>query len=306
VSDLVPCELAAGTASVAINVNRREIGRMRAVNDLAAPSGLVDPLVHVLRISQSGSARVGLMVNYTAHPLTMARDVPLISADFPGQAMQQLESTVSIAHAQFLQGCAGNVNVKISGGEQEAARAGELLAKGVLTAVDAATPCGAAAFDVSERVVQLPWQAPPPLDEARALLAKAQAGEPLPDIGGGEIALDWAEALHQTLQAGPPPAYARVLVQALCLGDVVLLALPGEVFVEIGRQIRERTEAGRLLIAAYANSDEVGYVPTASAFPEGGYEVDVAPCYYGLFKLAPECEGVLVEAGVACVEDVLR
>lgn len=305
VESVVPCEVAYGEAPVAINVNRREIGRMREVNDLAAPTGLVDPLAHVLRISQVGTGRMGLLINYTAHPLTMAKGVPLISADFPGQAVRKLLDREDIVHAQFLQGCAGNINVKISGDEHEAALAGSLLAEGALAAAGSATPSENAGLVASSHAARLPWKHIPTLAEAEALRDKAQAGEPLPDVGRGDIAVDWAEALCRKLEAGGVPPHIDALVQALRVGDTTLLALPGEVFVEIGQQIREQTGAEQLLIAAYANTDEVGYVPTASAFPEGGYEVDVAPYYYGFFKLTPACEQILVQAGTACAKDVL-
>lgn len=305
IESVAPSEIAYGEAPVAINVNRREIGRMRDVNDLTAPTGLVDPLARVLRLSHVGTGHTGLLVNYTAHPLTMAKDVPLISADFPGQTVRKLLERDGVVHAQFLQGCAGNINVKISGDEREADLAGALLAEGALTAADSANPSEGTGLNMSSHMARLPWARFPTLEEAQDLRGKARAGEPVPDVGRGDIAVDWADALCQRLEAGGVPPYIDTLVQAVRVGDATLLALPGEVFVEIGQQIREQTGAEQLLIAAYANADEVGYVPTASAFPEGGYEVDIAPYYYGLFKLTPECERVLVRTGITCVRDVL-
>ena len=71
------------------------------------------------------------------------------------------------------------------------------------------------------------------------------------------------------------------------IGDAVLVALPGEVFLEIGLAIKQQAGPEHVFVVAYSNNCEIGYIPTAAAFPEGGYEVDAAPYYYGLFQLSP-------------------
>ena len=48
-------------------------------------------------------------------------------------------------------------------------------------------------------------------------------------------------------------------------------------------------------MAAYANGN-IGYIPTARAYLEGGYEVDSAYRYYGLQMIGPESEAVVVRA----------
>jgi len=294
----VPATVSFGRSTANISVNRRQIGRMRDINALDAPTGLVDQTVNVARFDTGGNEGVALLYNYAAHPLTMAEGVPLISADFPGQTARILEERDGIAHAQFLQGCAGNVNVKISGNTQQAETAGRLLSEAVLDAADGAKPSDSCELRTASTRTRLPWNTVPSLDEARAMLESARTGGFVPGIGRREGAIDWAGKLCRTLEAGHVPPYADVFVQAMRLGDAVFVALPGEVFAEIGLAIKEQTAAETAFIVAYANGDEIGYVPTADAFPEGGYEVDSAPYYYGLFQLAPDCERLLVEAGV--------
>jgi len=98
--------------------------------------------------------------------------------------------------------------------------------------------------------------------------------------------------------------YAEVLVQAMRLGEAVFVALPGEVFLEIGTAIRRAAGVDNLFIVAYSNNDEIGYIPTRVAFFEGGYEVDSAPYYYGLFQLSPDCERIVVDAAVQAARSV--
>ena len=98
--------------------------------------------------------------------------------------------------------------------------------------------------------------------------------------------------------------YAEVLAQAMRLGDAIFVALPGEVFLEIGMAIRRAAGIANLFVVAYANNDEIGYIPTRAAFFEGGYEVDFAPYYYGLFQLSPDCERIMVDAAVQAVRSI--
>jgi hypothetical protein len=76
-------------------------------------------------------------------------------------------------------------------------------------------------------------------------------------------------------------------LQGLRVGDAVFIAIPAEVFVEIGLQIKQRA-AQRIFIVGIANG-YIGYLTTAAAHAIGGYEVVSS-------KLAPEAEGVLIEA----------
>jgi hypothetical protein len=71
-------------------------------------------------------------------------------------------------------------------------------------------------------------------------------------------------------------------VQALKLGPLAVVALPGEVFSSFGGAIKRGSPfpAPRTLVAGWSN-DNVGYIPDADAYPLGGYEVDLASRYYG-------------------------
>lgn len=61
-------------------------------------------------------------------------------------------------------------------------------------------------------------------------------------------------------------------VMALRLGETALVGLPGEVFVEFGLMIKERSPFERTYVAAYSN-DYAGYIATRHAFIGGSYEV---------------------------------
>jgi neutral ceramidase len=77
-------------------------------------------------------------------------------------------------------------------------------------------------------------------------------------------------------RASEMPTSQRLELQAMRFSsDCALISLPGEFFVEIGHRIRDQVGIENLLIGGYSNG-MVGYVPTAEAFAEAGYEVGCA------------------------------
>jgi len=60
-------------------------------------------------------------------------------------------------------------------------------------------------------------------------------------------------------------------IQALRLGGIYILGLPGEILVEVGLEIKYRAGLENLIIVTICN-DAVGYVCHERAYDEGGYE----------------------------------
>jgi hypothetical protein len=108
-----------------------------------------------------------------------------------------------------------------------------------------------------------------------------------------EVAAQWARA-----RADHPGRSAQdVEVQAFRLARRCgVVSLPGEFFVATARDIVARAGVAHLLVAGYANGS-VGYVPTADAFPESGYEV-------GMTQFGPEAAAVVADAAVATVRSL--
>lgn len=61
-------------------------------------------------------------------------------------------------------------------------------------------------------------------------------------------------------------------MQALRLNDAVIVGAPGEVFVEIGLEVKDRSPLDNTFFAGYTNGC-ISYIPVPEAYPEGGYEV---------------------------------
>ena len=64
-------------------------------------------------------------------------------------------------------------------------------------------------------------------------------------------------------------------VQTFGLGDVGIVALPGEIFVELGLEIKKKSPFKHTFILTLSNNS-IGYIPNADAFDYGAYEVEVS------------------------------
>ena len=80
-------------------------------------------------------------------------------------------------------------------------------------------------------------------------------------------------------------------IQVFRIGDVAIVALPGEPFVEGQLRIKMSSPA-KLTYLAHCTTQYIGYIPTREVFAHGGHEVET--CYWS--KLVPEALDMIVNA----------
>jgi hypothetical protein len=160
---------------------------------------------------------------------------------------------------------------------------------------------GAASSPVRSRVrqVALPrWQQPPPTvaetDAVQGLQARLaelhRQGAPLESVRAANLAVRRALLALETARRRSEPGPIPVEIQAIQLGPVALLSLPVEPFAEIGVAIKAGSPFAATLVSGYSNG-MAGYLPVASAYPEGGYEIWVTP-------FAPEAAALVIDASL--------
>jgi hypothetical protein len=76
---------------------------------------------------------------------------------------------------------------------------------------------------------------------------------------------------RRALQVHQSPDEVSVMLQAFRIGDLGVCALPFEVFVEIGLQIKAEGPLGQTFLISHANGT-YGYLPTVPQHALGGYE----------------------------------
>jgi hypothetical protein len=298
-ADLKPCVLGFGEGEVRIGINRRERIASGEIILGQNPGGPVDPRVAVLRIDTVDGEPLAAILNYACHPVSLSWRCTHISADFPGVARRLVEEQTG-ATCLFLQGATGDVNPLLMGWDwTHLARLGLPLGAEA-TRVYYSTPTDEAAGEgglaIARSIVSLPPLLPASIEDGQERVAALEADCERLRQAGETGTLWWAEQRLERAQQGlavlqgradPAPVVADLA--ALRVGrDVGLATAPGEIFTEIGRAIRANSPFAHTLYSAYTDGT-IGYVPTRSAYPDGGYEVTHA-C-----RVAPEAGEMVTE-----------
>ena len=100
------------------------------------------------------------------------------------------------------------------------------------------------------------------VEEARVIMASAKG----PDMASyPEI------YARETVLLSEYPSEIPLILQAVRIGDLAIAAIPCEVFVEIGLEIKRESSFTRTFTMELANGYN-GYLPTAEQHGYGGYE----------------------------------
>jgi hypothetical protein len=252
--------------------NRRILGpdgKVRAVRYTACqdpalraePEGTIDPLLSLVSF-WNGDKPLAVMSYYATHPQSYYR-TGIPNPDFPGVArfLRQL-AVPSALHVHF-NGAGGNIGAgKYNDGSPENRRLlAERLADGMRRAWEATKREPLTVKMVSwglERVALPPAK---DLNEAQ-LQSELKTRDPRFLAAGGPSRLAWL----QRCQAG-----RQIDVTCLRLGSARILHLPGELFVEY--QLAAKAQRPDLFVAMAAYGDYgPGYIGTAIAYEQGGYE----------------------------------
>jgi neutral ceramidase len=93
--------------------------------------------------------------------------------------------------------------------------------------------------------------------------------------------VDWAGRMLEAARMGTLKDHALGDLQVLRIGeDAALVGVPGELFSEIGLELKRRSPLPNTMICGYSNGT-LGYIPSRKAVQEGGYEVSDAYKLYG-------------------------
>ena len=87
----------------------------------------------------------------------------------------------------------------------------------------------------------------------------------------GTVPMAETVCILETLDKQDQPLLAEVQVIALS-DDVAVVALPGEIFVELGLALKKASPFKHTFIAELSNGS-IGYIPNREAYPQGNYEI---------------------------------
>jgi hypothetical protein len=252
----------------------------------AEPEGLIDPYLQSLTL-WNGERPVVVLTYYATHPQSYYGKGG-VSCDFPGLARNLRDKAMpGTMHIHF-NGAGGNVTAgKYNDGAPENRPIlAQRLEAGMKAAFDASKKSAINAKDAEWKqvAVALPVSARLKPEELKTVMADASA--PLPTRLKAARDLAWTERCERG---------DKIDLGLLKLGDVLVLHLPGELFVEYQLAAQKLRPNSAVLTAAYGDYG-MGYIGTQEAYGQGGYETGPVS------RVAPTVEAPLM----AGIRELLR
>lgn len=245
------------------------VTHVRGRSDLVRPLGEIDPDVSVLTFEKEG-VPIGAVINFACHQDCNSGCLGY-SGDYSSVLSDELKEKYGKDFVSlFVVGTCGDINhvnhdinVEMPKGPHGWYRTmGQKLAAAVQTAMTVSEITEGAVAVIKEEI-QIPKRQADP-DYVRGKLQKVEG---------------FVRARRLLFyQAVNEEEYAVVPVQGIKIGNVGIFALPGEIFVKFGLEIKEKSPFAQNIVMEQCNNS-CGYVPTMEAFAECSNIYEISLCF---------------------------
>ena len=277
--------------------------------DVCYLEGPIDPEVGVCCVQDANRRPLAFLLHYTCHPVNAFsnRDTyRAVSADWPGAWTREMELRFgSDAVPLVVNGCCGNINPRHpfdSDYRPDHQRMGRKLAGMTEGIVHSLAFNDNAALAYRDATIGLPFREIPDerLREVEAILS----GSPEPPRGAnGQVDPLWfrAASTRSVELCRKRDAEFSYEIQAFRIGDLCVIGLPGEPFVE-GQLALKTNSPAPYLFPAHLTTHYVGYLPTRAAYERGGHEANEDVTYWA--KLAPGCLETVIDRARVLIKEL--
>ena len=280
-----------GAAAVKRVASNRRIfgpdGKVRAVRYTtcadpklrAEPEGVIDPELSMLSF-WNGDTPLAVLSYYACHPQSYYR-TGIPSPDFPGIARFIRQQSVPEALHVHFNGAGGNIGAGKynDGSRKNRMELAQRLADGMKQAFDSTKKFAVQPSDLRWSVAPVGLPVAKHLDEAKLLTDVAKGSVP-------PVAVPAAQRLAFLRRC---ISGHKIDLAQLAIGDVRVLHMPGELFVEYQLAAKQMQPKLNVAMAAYGDYGTF-YIGTERAYSEGGYETEPRSS-----NVAPEVESVLMQ-----------
>ena len=230
------------------------------------PAGPIDPELLAMSVRDHEGTVHAMVVNYAMHADTVGGTG--ISAGWPGRVSLALRDVYGDQCVTvFLQGTCGDINhghwhqSRWTGkGIEKASQMGRAMAGLSVNATELAEPLETGGISCIFRHVPIPYYTRD--EQMREEVEKLRAAEKI-DVKDQRV-IDWFDEWPHDGEI------AQVPIQVINLGEVMIVGIPSEVFVEWGLEIKHWSPARYTFVAELAN-DWFGYIPTSDQAHRGAY-----------------------------------
>lgn len=250
------------------------------IKDVVKTTGPIDPELYTISLWTKDKKLKAAIINFTLHPAILVGQDWLFSRDY----INYLDQAIKEEHHKdvvvlFANGAEGNINhinyedKNQKRGFQEAERVGKKLGNYALKNIEASEVVDVSKISCISEIIDLPMRKLTKEDMDWAQMVLIRDKNKIQDQLDGIPDLTYANE-YLKMQKRYKDFYSTE-IQAVSFGEIVIATLPGEVFVEIGLNIKNSSPFTHTLVFGLSN-DFAGYVPNKNAFLEGGYEVKAA------------------------------
>jgi len=315
--DLNKSSIGVGVGKASIGINRR-LKVKNVIQFAPNPKGVYDRDVMVVKISSFGKLK-SLIISHACHPTS--EEGKVISADYPGRARDLLKIRYGGGvPVSFLYGCGGDVRPN---GPYKKGKWTPLTSKQLLEFKQTVVKVARDIIEDKSPVLSfIHSKVELPMDMNRFKLneLKKWYEDTVEVIRKEGITERYPKGKHcflrgmktlekairiKTLKQGISSVSLDIAV--LRIGKIIFVFLPGEVFTEIGLQIK-RLRKDCIIIPACLYNVSVPYICTEKACKEGGYEPNTAFSRFGglfPFPFSGRCENIIVRKISRLFETVL-
>lgn len=230
------------------------------------PEGLIDPLLKTIAF-YNGDKKIAACHYYACHPMSYYGD-GRVSADFCGLARKQRQEQEPDCMHLYFNGCGGNIGAgKYNDGSKEMR---PVLTRRILEGIVASE-----AELEPQPIETVSWETedilPPAndkFDETAIMKQISDSSLRVVSRNRPSYTVAWIRRVNKKVP---------ITLSSLHINKTSMLHLPSESFVEY--QLRAQAAFPDRFVACAAYGDGgPWYIPTADAYPQGGYAVSVAWC----------------------------
>lgn len=260
------------------------VTHIRGRENLVRPLGEIDPEVSVLTFEQAGKP-VGAIINFACHQCCTG-GIKGYSGDFSSEMSRVLKERYGNEFVSlFILGTCGDINHVNHDKNIELPRfwhreMGKRLAAAVQEAQTSAVRSEGSVAVIKEKIRIARRQATPEY--------MAKKLEELSQPGGSSLRL--RNLIYY--QAVNDKEYDELYVMGMKIGDTALYALPGEVYVQFGLDIKHASPFANNIVIENTNA-YCGYIPTKNGFDECSLLYEASLSFHSC--LIPEAGDMLVE-----------
>ena len=230
-----------------------------------------DNTVRFIRFKREEAKDIAL-VNFSTHPDVISGE--LLSADWPGFTRRFVESDNPDVSCIFFTGAEGDSNHldflgEMRRGYEHSRHMGRVVANVVREMWDKTTPHESSKLysGLTSIFNRSNTSGEEKYEECKAFNKARLEGT----LGYNPTIEECAFARRVINIRENMTLYRELPIAVIGIGDIVIVGLAGEPFADYGRSMREAAK-GRFAMTFCLTNGYQGYLPTAKAFEEGGYE----------------------------------